>query len=184
MKANHFESILTMKRKWIVILAAIMIGCISSQFAETHILIDLREIGSIAPKGRVQDKEYNPSLPIIDQLIMLGPKTIPFLVSKLEDRTLIKEHVMDFWPQVRVGDVAWFILCDFFTTADWRISTISPGFGSIIENRGSSSSWIAWWAQIKKDGRVGIRKKVERILRPYKNNFYWDSKELCFRPIK
>lgn len=150
-----------------------------------NIHIDLREIGSIAPKGRVQDKEYNPSLPIVDQLIELGPKAIPFLVSKLKDKTLIKGHVLDFWTEVHVGDVAFFILCDFFTTADWRNSTIAPALTSIIEDRNPDTPGrIAWWAQIKKDGRAGIRRKVERILNPYKGRFYWDSKELCFRPIK
>ncbi|MGA2506105.1 MAG: hypothetical protein ABSF80_01335 [Chitinispirillaceae bacterium] len=149
------------------------------------ISVDLRKIGHLAPKGRVQDKEYNPNLPIVDKLINAGPQAIPFLVSKLRDTTVIKTEVIDYWPKVCVGDVAWFILCDFFTTADWQNSTIQPGVGTILENNNQETpAWVAWDALIKKYGRNGIQKKVKNILKPYGNNFVWDSKDLCFRPAK
>lgn len=67
--------------------------------------IDLSKIGHITPKGRVQDKYYN-ELPIVDQLIANGKESIPYLISKLEDETSIKEHVMDYWSLMRVGDKA------------------------------------------------------------------------------
>lgn len=146
-------------------------------------IADLRKIGHVGPKGRVQDKEYNPSLPVVDKLIQAGPASIPFLISKLEDETKVKGPVLDFWGDMRVGDVAWTLLCDLFTTDDWKHSTISPGLGTIIEIQDAATpAWEAWRAQIRKDGRAGIRRKVERILKPYGGRFDWDLKQRCFRP--
>src|SRR5437660_5467014 len=59
--------------------------------------IDLTKIGHLAPKGRVQDKEYNDA-PVIDDLISHGKDSIPFLISKLDDRTVIHYSVEDYWP--------------------------------------------------------------------------------------
>ncbi len=67
--------------------------------------IDLTKIGPIAPKGRVQDTEYN-RLPIVEDLIARGNEAVPFLIGKLDDETKIKGHVFDYWSDVRVGDVA------------------------------------------------------------------------------
>src|SRR3990172_9386152 len=75
-------------------------GTLSQQFP------DLGQIGHVAPKCRVQDREYNPRLPVVTSLIKAGPAAIPFLVSRLEDDTEIKGHVFDYWPRVAVGDVA------------------------------------------------------------------------------
>ena len=162
------------------ILIAGSVCCVFLSAQPASLRVDLARIGQIAPKGRVQDKYYNPDLPVVAKLIEAGPKSIPFLISKLEDKTPVKGHVMDFWPDVRVGDVAWIILCDFFTTADWEHSTISPGLGSIIEDQ-KLPSQDAWAAQLRKDGRAGIRKKVEKILSPYQGRLFWDAKERCFR---
>jgi len=86
--------------------------------------IDLSQIGHIAPKGRVQDKDYN-ELAISDELIANGKDSIPFLISKLEDETVIDHHVIDYWPgQATVGDVAFVILTDFTTDSSWTKNTI------------------------------------------------------------
>ena len=50
--------------------------------------INLATIGALAPKGRVQDTEYN-RLPLVDQLIAHGKDSIPFLISKLNDETKV-----------------------------------------------------------------------------------------------
>src|SRR5437899_3011624 len=80
--------------------------------------IDLSKIGPIATKGRVQDKDYN-ELEVIDQLIGNGKASIPFLISKLDDRTTIDNHVMFSWPKVTVGDVALIVMSDFSLYTTW-----------------------------------------------------------------
>ncbi len=149
--------------------------------AAQKLTVDLRKIGHIAPNGRVQDKEYNPNLSVVDQLISAGPDAIPFLVSKLEDSTVIRGRVLDSWPRVRVGDVAWFILYDFFTTRSLVSTLPDPGLFAIIggEDQGQPG-WKSWAAVVRKYGRAGIRKGVEAILKPYQGKFLWNPAERCF----
>jgi hypothetical protein len=56
--------------------------------------IDLARIGAVAPKGRVQDKDYH-HLPVVENLIAHGTEAIPFLIGKLDDETRIKDHVFE-----------------------------------------------------------------------------------------
>jgi hypothetical protein len=143
--------------------------------------IDLRKIGHIASNGRIQDKENNPKLPVIDQLIAAGPDAIPFLVSKLEDSTVIRTKVLDSWPRVCVGDVAWFILYDFFTDKNLVSMLPDPGLFAIVggEDQGQPG-WKSWASIVRKSGRAGIRKGVEAILKPYQGKFLWNPVERCF----
>jgi hypothetical protein len=127
------------------ILIAGSVCCVFLSAQPAPLRVDLARIGQIAPKGRVQDKYYNPDLPVVAKLIEAGPRAIPFLVSKLEDKTPVKGHVIDFWLDVRVGDIAWIILCDFFTTADWQHSTINPRLDSIIEDQKLRLETVLFW---------------------------------------
>jgi hypothetical protein len=161
------------------LIAAIFL--VNNQASAQTLSINLKSIGHIAGQGRVQDKEYNPKLVVIDQLIKAGPQAVTFLVQKLEDTAFVKGKVLDGWPRVRVGDVAWFILYDFFTTKS-QVSTLpEPGLFAIFgaENF-NQPGWKSWSAVVAKTGRSGIRKGVEAILAPYQEKFVWDEKERCF----
>lgn len=106
--------------------------------------VDLKQIGHIASKGRVQDKEYNRSLAVVDALIQAGPASIPFLVSKIEDETEVDGGVLDFWPHVCAGDMALVVLTDFFRTSDWVTSSV-PGFewDKLVERFDTSTpAWV------------------------------------------
>src|SRR5262249_30295133 len=46
---------------------------------------DLRTIARVAPKGRIQDKGYNPSIKAVDDLIGMGVEAVPFLIQNLDD---------------------------------------------------------------------------------------------------
>jgi hypothetical protein len=163
---------------------AVLCVAMGTSLSVTGLEVDLRQIGHIAPKGRVQDKEYNKHLPLVDELINAGPAAIPFLLSKLEDETEIKGHVFDYWPYVCVGDVALVILVNFLTTSDWLGSTV-PGldWNTLLERSGPDEpGWVVLRDFVAKHGRKGLRHKVEEVLRPYRGRFTWDSKELCFKP--
>jgi hypothetical protein len=147
--------------------------------------VDLAKIGHVSPKGRVQDKDYN-NLPVVDGLISMGPSAIPFLVSKLDDERRVEGKVFDFWNDVRVGDVAFAILCDFFLAADWKTPTV-PGleWDKLLDRRSSdapSGTLLATF--ITKHGRTEILRRVETLLHAHAGAFSWDEKERCFRPAK
>ena len=147
--------------------------------------LDLAEIGHVSPKGRVQDRDYN-NLPVVDGLLAMGPSAIPFLVSKLDDEGRVEGKVFDFWNDVRVGDVALTILCDFFLAADWRTPTV-PGleWDKLLDRRSPDTPSSALLATfVAKHGRAEIRRRVETLLHAHPGGFNWDGEDRCFRPKK
>lgn len=145
--------------------------------------IDLSELERIAPKGRVQDKEYN-QLPIIDDLIANEKDQIPYLIGKLDNETKIKHHVLDYWYEVSVGDVALVVLGDFFTDASWQNTTISDvGWDDFLE-RGEdkdSTGEAILRKYIKKHGRKKIKERWQKMWEQNKEYIYWDETDKCFR---
>jgi hypothetical protein len=145
--------------------------------------VDLTEIKSIASKGRIQDKRYNPDLKVIDELIAQGPNCIPFLISKLGDETRLSKPAIEFWSKTTVGDLALAILNDFFTDEDWKTMTI-PGisWNEIVENRDQNlSAEEALRRFISRRGRVALKSKWTKIWGKYKNEIYWDQEARCFK---
>jgi len=148
----------------------------------TRDLVDLRQIGRLAVKGRVQDQ----GLSAVEALIKAGSPAVTFLVSKLDDRSRIPGHgtVLDFWPRVEVGHVALIVLCDLFTAADGITPTV-PGLNwDEILGRQSQDppAWDVYDSFVAQHGRSGIRRKVEQLLAPYGGNVVWDGVDRCFRP--
>lgn len=145
--------------------------------------IDLIQIGAIAPKGRVQDREYN-HLPVVENLIAHGNKAVPFLIAKLDDETKIKGHVFDHWSDVRVGDVAFIILTDFFTDPTWQKTTI-PGVGYDAFLQRAPKSDVTGEQLLRnyitKHGRHDITNRWREIWAQYKDRAYWDNNDRCFR---
>jgi hypothetical protein len=180
----------------LIITILLLSGCTTSEIQKAEILptqphvlpkkdlsqIDLSKLERIAPKGRVQDKEYN-QLPIIDDLIANGKDSIPFLIGKLDDETKINRHVLDYWYEVSIGDLALAILTDFFTDASWKNTTISGlGWDKFLE-RGDdkdSTGEAILRKYIKKHGRKKIKERWQKIWEQNKENIYWDESDRCF----
>jgi hypothetical protein len=152
--------------------------------AQGPLHVDLRRIGHVAPAGRVQDKDLNPHLTVVDQLVAAGPGAIPFLVSKLEDGTPVPGHVFDYWVDVRVGDIALVILVDFFMKRDFKTMTVPTLDWYVLLERGDPNKPDAELLAnyVARHGRRELRQKVERLLEPYAGRFVWDPTELCFKP--
>ena len=144
---------------------------------------DLATIGHISPKGRVQDREYN-NLPIVDELIAQGTKSIPYLIRKLDDETEVQGIVMDYWFEVTVADVALIILTDFFTDSTWQKTTI-PGvsWDDFLERgeRKDLSAEELLRSYIVQHGRKKIRERWTDIWTRYQHAIMWDANERCFR---
>src|SRR5688572_24777088 len=56
--------------------------------------VGLSKIELFSPKGRVQDREYNPRQPVIDALIERGKQSIPLLIEMLNDDTTIDNQIV------------------------------------------------------------------------------------------
>lgn len=147
--------------------------------------IDVSQIGHIASKGRVQDKEYNDEA-IIDQLIANGKESIPFLISKLEDETVINHHVLDYWPgPATVGDVAFVILMDFTTDSSWTKNTISgTDPDSLLGKYDPNLPGVERLTRfVEKHGRKPVRQRWEKVWADHKDQIVWDEKERCFKIV-
>lgn len=145
--------------------------------------IHLTNIGRIAPKGRVQDKDYN-QLPVIDALLAQGKQAIPFLINKLDDETKIPDHVMDYWSEIYVGDVALIILADFFLDKDWKNSTVKGLKWDEFLMRGDNKEITAEELlrnYIKKYGRKKIKERWQQFWAENQENIYWDDAERAFK---
>jgi hypothetical protein len=145
--------------------------------------IDLTRIGHIAPKGRVQDAEYN-QLPIVEQLIAHGKESIPFLISKLEDETKIEAHVLDFWYQVSVGDVALVILSDFFLDKNGKKSTIAGMHWNEFLARGNNNNFTGEQVlrnYIERYGRRKIKERWQNVWQQYQDRIFWNQQERAFK---
>src|ERR1043166_1615637 len=145
--------------------------------------IDLAKIGAVAPKGRVQDRDYN-NLPVVENLIAHGRESVPFLIGKLDDETEIKDHVFDYWSDVRVGDVAFVILTDFFTDPTWQKTTIpGVGYDTFLGRKLNSNVTGEQLLRnyIAKHGRHDITIRWCAIWAQYQDRVYWDENDRCFK---
>ena len=64
-------------------------------------------------KGRFQDREYCAS-PVIDRIVADQKSALPVLIAQITDSRWIAEPVYDFWPRIRAGELAYFILENLF----------------------------------------------------------------------
>ena len=144
---------------------------------------DLSKIGYISPKGRVQDGEYNES-PELKHLIARGKESIPQLIGELDNETKIEGQVLDYWSEVRVGDVALIILTDYFTDSSWQRTTIAGvGWDEFLE-RGSKTNLTGEQVlrnYIAKHGRDKIKARWQEIWTRDGDRIFWDDGEHCFK---
>ena len=77
-------------------------------------------------KGRFQDRGYCESK-VINQVLADGKSAIPVLISQITDSRWIAEPVFDFWPRIRAGELAYFILANLLLDDTWTKSTM-PDF--------------------------------------------------------
>jgi len=130
----------------------------------------------------VQDREYN-DLAVINGLIQHGKEAVPYLISKLDDETKIEGHIIDYWSEVRVADVALIILIDFFTDSSSQTTLAGVGWDEFLE-RGVNEDLTAEQVlrnYISKHGRKAIKDRWQTLWREYGDRVFWDNKESCFR---
>src|SRR5262245_29636954 len=145
--------------------------------------IDLLKICNLAAKGRAQDLHYNNS-EVINDLVANGKDSIPFLIGKLGDRTLMPCHVEDYWPQMMVGDIAFIVLTDFSTDYAWEKATI-PGTGwdeffqAKYDRKMTGSDY--YYQQIRRHGRSWVKAKWQKIWETYKDQIVWNEKGRCVK---
>jgi hypothetical protein len=128
-------------------------------------------------KGRFQDRDYCSSA-VIDRIVADGKSAIPVLIAQITDSRWIAEPVYDFWPRIRTGDLAYFILENLFSDETWRHSTMPALFPP--ENCAEPAS-VCWASFRKRHNLVEIQARWAAFWKANKGRIYWDEKARCFR---
>ncbi len=128
-------------------------------------------------KGRFQDRDYCASA-VIDQIVADGKSAIPVLISQITDSRWIAEPVYDFWPRIRTGELAHFILSDLFVDDTWQKSTMPALFP---RQECDESSWVCWEKFRKTYSLKELQARWMEFWKANQDKIYWDGKARCFR---
>lgn len=132
---------------------------------------------SCRAKGRFQDREYCQS-EIMDQIVADGKSAIPVLILQITDSRLIAEPIYDYWPRIRTGELAYFILGDLFVDDTWQKSTMPPLFP---QKRCEESGSVCWAKFRKVHSLKNLQSHWMEFWNANKGRIYWDDKARCFR---
>lgn len=129
-------------------------------------------------KGRMQDREYCRS-EVIDRIVADGKASIPVLISQITDSRWIEEPVYDYWPRIRAGELASFILGDLFLDDTWTKSTKPPLFPAEPPCHDDSATC---WSKFRQTHSLAtIQAAWLKFWDANKSRIYWDDKARCFR---
>jgi hypothetical protein len=142
------------------------------------VLSSLSPYGQAAgAKGRFQDRGYCNSA-VMDQIVHDGKSAIPVLISQITDARWIAEPVYDFWPRIRTGELAYFILEDLFLDDSWQKSTMPPLFPP---QQCNEPSWACWERFRKTRTLKALQMTWIGFWKKNQGRIYWDEKARCFR---
>ena len=137
--------------------------------------------GTCRAKGRLQDKDYCDSK-LMDQIVAQESNAIPVLISQLADSRKVKEPIYDYWSSMTVGDIAYFILNDLFTDADWSTFNL-PGL-TPFKYGCSNTAEQCWRAFLKTHSRESIQRQWRAAWNASSAFIHWDAPARCFRRSK
>jgi hypothetical protein len=128
-------------------------------------------------KGRFQDAEYCSSR-VMNRIVSDGKSAIPVLISQITDSRIIAKPVQDFWPLIRTGELAYFILEDLFLDDTWQKRTMPELFP--VE-KCDEPGWVCWANFRMKHSLQDLQAKRSMFWEANKQKIYWDGKSRCFR---
>jgi hypothetical protein len=117
----------------------------------------------------------------MDRIVADGKSAIPVLIAQITDPRWIAEPVYDFWPQIRTGDLAHFILQSLFVDETWQHTTMPALFPP--ENC-ADPAWVCWENFRKRYSAREIQARWTTFWEANKKRIYWDGKARCFRLTK
>jgi hypothetical protein len=128
-------------------------------------------------KGRFQDSFYCSS-PVIDRIVTDGKSAIPVLISQITDSRFIEKPVYHYWPRIRAGELAHFILSDLFLDETWTKRTIPDLFPQESCNE---PGWVCWGNFRKTHSLNQIQTRWMEFWKANRERIYLDNKARCFR---
>jgi hypothetical protein len=132
-------------------------------------------------KGRVQDCPGK----VMQEILAGGKRAIPILISQLTDTARTQQPIEDHWSYTSSGDIAYFVLTDLFTDADWNTFNMPgvPDWTAIMKGCDSTAEGC-WREYLHKHGRKSVQQAWLRAWSLWKDRAYWEPTALCFRISK
>lgn len=146
--------------------------------------IDLSRIKHIAPTDRIQNPQWNPDNQYLIKGISKWKKeTIPFLINKLDDETILEVGLIDYWSRVTIADLAMIILSDLFRDSDYQTTISGTDWHNMIGWKWGDKEpdFNVLFDYLRLHGRKPIKQKWKKIWLKYKDRIYWDETEKCFK---
>jgi hypothetical protein len=128
-------------------------------------------------KGRFQDRDYCASA-VMDQIVSDGKSAIPVLISQITDSQWIAEPVYDYWPRIRAGELAYFVLGDLFVDDTWQKSTMPELFP---HQDCDEPAWVCWEKFRKIHSLKELQAHWLAFWKANHDKISWDDKARCFR---
>jgi hypothetical protein len=116
----------------------------------------------------------------MNQIVADGKGAIPILISQLRETRPTKEPIYDHWALTASGDIAYFILNDLFTDADWKTFNM-PGLERLYDKDCHSYAEDCWRTFLKKHVRKFVQDQWLAAWSKNKDLIYWDDKARCYR---
>jgi hypothetical protein len=119
----------------------------------------------------------------VQALIAAGNEVIPFLIGKLDSESAYAEPILDYWPEMQEGDVAFIVLASLFTNP--RNETSLPelcwdrALGREPDSRLSSRELLV--SYIATHGRSAVKETWTTVWVQHADNIYWDEEQRFFR---
>jgi hypothetical protein len=118
----------------------------------------------------------------VNRVLQLGTGAVPLLIGCLTDTKSTRTPIGDYWPQTRLGDIAFSILCDLFSDPARHLTLKGAITWKDVEAEfPNRESWIAWNSYLAKHGRAYIQQNWQRAWTQNKYRIHWDNSERCFR---
>jgi hypothetical protein len=114
----------------------------------------------------------------MDQIVADGKSAIPVLISQITDARWIAEPVYDFWPRIRTGELAYFILSDLFLDDTWQKRTMPALFP---QPDCDEPSWVCWGKFRETHSLKQLQARWMEFWKANRDKIYWDGKARCFR---
>jgi hypothetical protein len=139
-------------------------------------------------KGRWQDAEYaegdaNPAAAReVHNVLKFGTNAIPPLIGCLCDEMRTKYHIWDYWPEPKVRDLAFSILCDLISdrmgqqTLDGVIT-----WSDVQAESPDQPAWIAWGIYNDKHGQQHVQQVWLKAWAENKTRICWGNSAKCFK---
>jgi hypothetical protein len=100
------------------------------------------------------------------------------MISQITDSRWIGEPVYDFWPRIRTGELAYFILSDLLLDDTWQKSTMPALFPPQDCHQ---PAWLCWEKFRKTHSLKELQTRWMEFWKANQDKIYWDEKARCFR---